>query len=157
MKSTSSIQIHIVAVSAGDWDLLRSSVRLRHKAVRNAASPNEELVTCQTLCVNCGQHDHVDDSIFCPAYVEAKSIFKLAIIEGITVKEALLKLGTLYSHITKRSTTPRLATINPSSQDFPASVSPEISLIKAQIMQLQAEMRDMKERTIPAIVVNCQC
>lgn len=37
--STSSTQTHIVAVSVGDWAILKSSVMLRHKAVRNVASP----------------------------------------------------------------------------------------------------------------------
>lgn len=41
---------------------------------------------------------------------------------------------------------------NPTSPDLTANVPPEISLIKAQVMQLQTEMRDKRERTIPAIV-----
>lgn len=61
-----------------------------------------------TRCVNWGQHDPEADSTSCLAYIEAKRILKLAIIEGITVKEAWIKSGTLYSSIVKASTASRL-------------------------------------------------
>ncbi len=101
---------------------------------------HEESVACQTRCVNCGHHDHEADSFSCPAYAEAKSILKLAIIEDITVKEARLRSSTLYSSITKayansRPTNPH----QPTSQEI-SRESSEFALMKAQVTRLEAEM-----------------
>ena len=136
------------------WRLGHTQTFCQSKAqgCKKCGLAHEEKDACQTKCINCGNQDHECDSISCPAYVEAKNILKLATVENISIKEARLKSQSLYSTITRAPIAHRPTTKQLVSQDSIARESPELALMKAQVTQLQAEMREMKEQTIPTIV-----
>nr|CAH0101968.1 unnamed protein product [Daphnia galeata] len=114
---------------------------------------HETGVVCQQRCVNCGKSDHESDSAACPSYVELRNALKIAVMENITVKEARMRSQSLYSTIARSPTAPSPAD-NRSTIGLrnPTTRPPEITLLQAQVAQLQTEMNMMKEATIPNIV-----
>ena len=113
---------------------------------------HETGVVCQQRCVNCGKSDHESDSAACPSYVELRNALKIAVMENITVKEAKMRPQSLYSTIARSSTAPSPAD-NRSTIVLrnPTTRPPEITLLQAQVAQLQTEMNMMKEATIPSM------
>ena len=90
-------------------------------------------------CAKCGYHHHEGDSIFYPAYVEAKNILKFAIIEDIAVKLSRLRSETLYSSITKVAATPLPRDNQLDSQQLSTRESLELALCRHSIKGFDQE------------------
>lgn len=64
---------------------------------KNCGRSHEESVSCITNCVNCSSPDHQADAASCPAFLEMKTVLRIAIQDSISIREARLKFGTRYA------------------------------------------------------------
>ncbi len=59
-------------------------------------------LVCSTRCVNCDRPDHEADSLFCPAYVDAKNVIRLAVQNNISVREARVRYVSPFNRAGQR-------------------------------------------------------
>lgn len=87
------------------WRLGHSTTRCNAPTdcCKNCGKLHSSDFTCSTMCTNCKSLPHEADSEKCPEYLEIKTILKISVIQGISVKEARAHHNRSYSHAVQTS------------------------------------------------------
>lgn len=108
---------------------------------------------CVTRCVNCNSPDHESDSNICPSFLEMKAILRMAVIENIPVQVARQKYGAQYSRVVKYPSTTSSSRPPAISPTQSSSSATEFLSIKAQIVAMQAEIKQVTDKSIPQMAL----
>ncbi|KAI9557181.1 hypothetical protein GHT06_016990 [Daphnia sinensis] len=126
------------------WRLGHSTSRCNSPTdcCKNCGKSHASDFTCSTMCINCKGLSHKADSEKCPEYLEMKTILKISVIQGISVKEARARHNRSYSHAVQTSKR------NPVR---PAPSPPPKDKNAPQLAALQAELKFVRDITIPSM------